>query len=150
MKIIYCSCVCSEKTFEMLFSNSKNMPGQQVQKYSRILLKGLSQQKGIIVEAISKLPINAKNLEKKIVTIENERWEAVDISYLPYINIPKISNLFQLIIAFLIMCKKSYREKTYVLLDVLNISMGLGIVWACKLKKNAINRNCNGFTRVFG
>ena len=135
MKIVYCSCVCSEDTYKKLFADSKNMPGQQVQKYNRVMLQGLAQQENVKVEAISKLPLTSENAQKRIVKVDKEVWKFATIQYLPFVNIPKISNLFQMICAATSILKLNKKELPVVILDVLNISMGLGIVWACKVRK---------------
>ena len=41
IRIIYASSAMGEKTFSDIFINSKNIPGQQAQKFNRLLIKGL-------------------------------------------------------------------------------------------------------------
>ena len=135
MKLVYCSCVCSEETYKKLFSTSRVMPGQQVQKYNRTMLMGLSEQEGVDVVAISKLPISLENTKKKIVNIPGELLGKANVIYLPHFNIPKIGNLMQLFFSAYEILKIKKEESPVVILDVLNISMGLGVVLACKLKK---------------
>ena len=135
MKLIYCSCVCSEQTYEKLFSNSSQMPGQQVQKYNRTMLKGLSQLDGVTIEAISKIPLNDATARKKVTRLNRELWRGITIRYLPYYNIRKLSNLFQIFSAFFEMMKIKKEKDTFVLLDILNISLGLGVSLACKVRR---------------
>lgn len=135
MKLIYCSCVCSEQTYEKLFSQSSQMPGQQVQKYHRILLKGMAQQEDVSIEAISKLPINSQTARKKVVRVRDEVWNSVKLRYLPYFNLRGLSNLLQMFSAMLAMMKVKKEKDTVAVLDVLNISLGIGISLVCKLRR---------------
>lgn len=135
MKLVYCSCVCSERTYEKLFSHSSQMPGQQVQKYNRVMLKGLSQQENVLVEAISKIPLNSITAHKTITRLQDERWNDITIKYLPYYNIPKLSNLLQIFSAIWVMSKVRKEKDTVVILDILNVSLGLGVSLACRLRR---------------
>lgn len=135
MKLVYCSCVCSEQTYEKLFAHSSQMPGQQVQKYNRTMLKGFSRLDGVAIEAISKIPLNAVTAQKKITRLNRELWKGITIRYLPYYNIRGLSNLFQMFSAFVEMMRIKKEKDTFVLLDILNISLGLGLSLACKLRR---------------
>lgn len=135
MKLLYCSCICSEKTYAELYGTSKQKPGQQVQKYNRLLLKGLAQQPDVKVEALSKTPVNSKVVEKKFIGLKDEYWEKTKIHYFPTANIRGLNNLLQIIFAFAAIFKQKKKDNPIILLDVLNISLGIGIILACKIKK---------------
>lgn len=133
MKVLYCSCLCSEEVFRNLFEQSKNKPGQQVQKYNRTLLHGLALQKDVEVQGISKLPINRNNNHRVWIYKKRELWNGIYLNYLPCLNIPYISNIFQMLSSFWYTWKLA-KKNTIVCLDVLNISMGMGVSYACKLR----------------
>lgn len=133
MNILYCSCVCSEEVFQELFEKSQNKPGQQVQKYNRTLLRGFALQNNLDIQGISKLPINRDNCHKIWIYRKKELWNKINLSYLPCLNLRYISNVFQLLASFLYTWRLIVKD-TIVCLDVLNVSMGLGVSFACKLR----------------
>ena len=133
MNLVYCSCMCSEKVFEYLYKDSKYKPGQQVQKYNRILIKGLTQQEDVIVKGISKLPTNRRISGKTFIKVREEIYNDVQLEYLPCVNLPIINNVLQVVLSFLKILLLP--RNTKVILDVLNVSMGIGIRMACKFRK---------------
>lgn len=135
VRIIYYSCMCSEEVFNNLFGESTQIPGQQVQKYHRTLLKGFSRIKNVRIECFSKYPINYYNCKKKFVAKKREVWNCVKINYFPSVNIPILGNIFQTLCSFWSIITCTSKEKTIAIIDVLNISMNKGILFACALKK---------------
>jgi len=122
--------------FDTLLKNAKLKPAQQVQKYHKILFKGLANQTDIEIEGLSKLPVN-RNVTKKIwINFTKEKYENVFVHYLPCINLPIVNNLIQMISSFFIILFTS--KGTVVCLDVLNVSMGMGVRLACKIRKHKL------------
>lgn len=134
VKLIYCSCVCSEKKFQELFEDVTKCPGQQVQKYHRTLLKGFAQNEQVQMEIVSKLPISPSNYKKKLVRRMEENWSGLKLSYLPALNVSIIGNLFQAVMSFFSIYRSISKRDSVVAIDVLNISMNRGILAACALK----------------
>lgn len=137
-KVVYASCMCSEELYGVLFSDIEYKPGQQVQKYHRILAGGLSDvlsDKKCSFELLSKIPFNRRNYKKFFFKGKNAMVFERKIHYLSYINIPVISNLLQCIESFLYVILK---KTDLIVIDVLNISMNVGILLACFLKKTKV------------
>ena len=67
--------------------------------------------------------------------LNRELWKGVTVSYLPYYNIRRLSNLFQMFSASAEMVKIKKEKDAFVLLDALNISLGLGVSLACKVRR---------------
>lgn len=135
MKFIYCSNVCSEEVYKKLFANSNNKPGQQVQKYHRTLLKGFSGNEIVKVKAISKMPVQKENCNRVWINGFTEKWHDIEIQYMPMCcSIPKVAHLFQILTSFFYMMKEKKDKDTIALLDVLNISMGIGVSLACRIR----------------
>lgn len=133
-KVFYYSGVCSEQEYEKWFINAPVKPGQQIQKYHRVMLKGLAKQKEIDVKAISKLPIQPDNCKKLFIKKYFEQWHEISICYLPIFNLPKLNILFQYITGFISVGTLKQKKQSVVILDVLNISLGLGVILACKIR----------------
>lgn len=134
IKLIYCSSVCSENTYEKLYSKSKFFPGQQVQKYHRTLLKGLSRLGKFDITAISKLQVQRSNIKKVFIKVKKENWQNVKIKYLFSVNIPVLNNIFQTINAFFSVLFTKKLESTFAIIDILNPSLNSGVILACKIK----------------
>lgn len=66
MKIVYSSAACSRRRFRELFPVSRTMPGQQVQKYHRLMLEGLVRN-GATVIGLSGPPVTRSNQKATII-----------------------------------------------------------------------------------
>lgn len=139
MNILYASCLCSKSKYKMLFEGSANKPGQQVQKYHRLIVEGLAQNNIDIVETITALPITRTNCRKKYIHEKNEideTYQNLKYNYLPIVNIPLLKNLLVMLESFFSTLVKCIRNKDSVLIcDVLNISVSAGAVFAAKLAR---------------
>lgn len=138
-KVVYASCMCSEDFYGTLFSDIEYKPGQQVQKYHRVLARGLSDvlsDEKCSFELLSKVPLNRRNYNKfffkgKCAVIFERK-----IRYLSYINVPVINNLLQCIESFF--CMLLIKNVDLIVIDVLNVSMNIGLLSACILKKTKV------------
>lgn len=128
-RIIYASSAMGEKAFSNIFADSENMPGQQAQKFNRLLLKGLKLN-GTDVIGISTPPVTTKNLKKRFFALGDKVEDEVLFSYVPVINIPILRNLLNIAGSFLKTIKNQKKNKTVVVCDVLNVSVSLGAVLA--------------------
>ena len=135
LKIIYVSCLVSEERFAKLYSSSLVVPGQQVQKYHRLLAEGLS--RICDVETISAIPMSRK-IDKRILIVEKgEMAEKIKYNYLVTLNVPIIKNIYTMISSFYTTLKKLITDRSAcIVVDVLNSSVSLGAILACK----ALNR----------
>jgi len=133
MKFLYVSCLCSESKYRKLFKNAKVKPGQQVQKYHRLLSEGLMIN-GEFVKVLSALPIT-RSISKNILINEgNEEDNKIHYKYIPIVNIPVVKNIFIFIYSFIYTIIECFKErKTVVICDVLNVSVSAGALIASKI-----------------
>lgn len=135
MKIIYASCLCSKDKFNKLFQNCDIKPGQQVQKYHRLLVEGLLKN-SVEVNAVTALPVSRKNSKKMFFMYEKEKNNNIHYSYLSLINFPVIKNITAFINSFFYVFFSSFNKKDSVIIgDVLNISVCAGALCAAKILK---------------
>ena len=140
MKIVYASCACSKRRFFELFPVSENMPGQQVQKYHRLMLEGLARN-GVPVIALTSAPITRKDYGGIVARIHPDDEHGVHYRYLPIINIPVVKNIVILLSSFARTCGYLRDDKEAVVIcDVLNFSVSAGALLAAKL----LGRNNTG------
>lgn len=132
-KIIYSVTVSSEEKYRDLFLNSEHKPGQQAQKYHRLLCKGLSSLNGISVEVVSKLPINRRNFNKRYLKGQKEINKGVNYYYISIINVPIIRNICAFYSIFLNVFKRC-NEGTVIIGDVLNITTSIANIIVGKIK----------------
>jgi len=135
MKILYAACLCSEDKYNRLFERSKFKPGQQVQKYHRLIVEGLAEN-NINVNTVTVLPVTRLNCPKIFIKHEREKTNNVNYVYLPLINLPIIKNIIAFIGSFLYAFFSCIKDKeTVVICDVLNISVCAGTLSAAKILK---------------
>ncbi|MEI8198958.1 MAG: glycosyltransferase [Eubacteriales bacterium] len=135
MKIIYASCLCSKEKFADLFKDSDKMPGQQVQKYHRLIVEGLIEN-NIDVQVVTVLPITRMNCKRIYLKREQEVNNEIKYYYLPILNIPVLKNIISLINSFWYVFIKCFRNRNYCVIgDVLNISACAGALCAAKILK---------------
>ena len=141
MNILYASVQCSEKKYKELFENAKIKPGQQVQKYNRLLAEGLSMQKGVYVTAITAPPLVQGSFEKRFLKSGKEKVSGIDYNYLPVVNIHRIADLLIVVSSFLISVYWGIKKKkAKYICDILNAPVALGALMASKL----LRRRCAG------
>lgn len=133
MNIIYASCLCSIETFRRLFSDVSDKPGQQVQKYHRLLTQGL-RLNGLPVHVISALPVNRKNTVKLCVNEPDDCCDGIYFNYLSFFNIPILKHICIFFLSFLRVILFRFRHSDCVLIcDILTLSVSLGALVAAKL-----------------
>lgn len=136
MNIIYVSCLCSKKTFGELFKDALNMPGQQVQKYHRLLVEGLVNGNCVKITTISSYPITRSNCNSIYVRSRCEVEKDVRYNCLPTVNIPVVKNIFTLFASFFCTLKLCLQNKdSTIICDILNVSVSIGALLASKLAK---------------
>ncbi len=117
-----------------MFENSKVKPGQQAQKYHRLLLKGLTSNDKIYVEVISKLPLTRKNNNKLFLKKDSEKVDSINFFYTPIINIPIIKNFISVFILLYYILKASRDRNTVIIGDTLNITTSIVNLVVGKIK----------------
>lgn len=134
MYIIYASVQCSERKFAELFADKKNKPGQEVQKYNRLLTEGLAVI-GNEVHAICACPISRGNFSKIFFHKESEEQNGITYHYLLMINIHRIQDILTVLSSFMEcyrLIKKNPEAK--IICDILNAPVSLGAILASKMK----------------
>lgn len=132
MKVLYVSCLCSNQKYKSLFENVSCKPGQQVQKYHRVLIEGISKVDGVNVEALSALPITQQSSKKFWFKKEIEQIDDIQYCYMPLLNVPILKHIFCFLSSFINVCRR-VREKPIIICDVLNLSAISGAVLAARL-----------------
>ena len=138
-KIVYASSAMLEEDFSKLFKDSKNMPGQQAQRFNRLMIKGFEKNE-LEVCAVSAPPVTRKNCSKKIVTLKNNREGNAVYRYLPIVNAKGVKNLSVMVLSFFETLFALIGKKGAVVCDVLNISVATGAVWAGRF----LHKECVG------
>lgn len=131
-KVIYASSAMREEDFSALFQNAAKIPGQQAQKYNRLMIKGFVKN-GVFVDVLSAPPVTRSNCAKRVLSLgtrkaENARWH-----YIPTILVPRVKHLTVMLLAFLHTFFSAIFTPSAVVCDVLNISVSLGAVSAGRL-----------------
>ena len=112
------------------------MPGQQVQKYHRLLMEGMIKNNATVI-SLTALPINNENCTEKLVNLSDEVENGILYKYIPIINLKYIKNLIIFFNSFIASMRLFNKYKSSVLFcDVLNISVSSGALLASKIKKN--------------
>ncbi len=131
MHIIYASCLCEKEYFYKLFK-TKNLPGQQVQKYHRLLTEGFAKN-GIDVSTVSAVPMTSSNTSTKFLKAKKTVSKGISYNHLPVINIPVLKNAFITLSAFFKTLFLSKKGESLVICDILNISVSIGARLAAKV-----------------
>jgi glycosyltransferase involved in cell wall biosynthesis len=93
MNIIYVSSGCSEEKFEELRKNGITKKLPQAQKYHQLMVDGLAYSAGGKVDVISAIPTNRSWSKKIFFHREQEEYERITYHYIPFINIPFLSQI---------------------------------------------------------
>lgn len=131
-RILYISALASERRITLEYSHSGKNPGFAVQKFSRLLVKGL-QANDIEVKAISNPPDLTDR--KKYVKPKDEIEDGVHYKYVPYVNLPIIKHICLFVYVFIYVLfwgMRDRRDKT-IICDVLSISICMGALLASKV-----------------
>lgn len=131
-RILYISALASESRITLEYNHSGKNPGFAVQKFSRLIVKGLLAN-NIEVRAVS----NPPNLvgRKRFVRSANEIEDGVHYKYVPYFNVPIIKHICLFVYVFIYVLfwgMRDRRGKT-IICDVLSISICMGALLASKV-----------------
>lgn len=131
-KILYASSAIDEQDFSKLFSTSINKPGQQAQKFNRMMMSGFYDN-GMKVIAISTPPITKKNYKKIFLKLKSKKIDGINFQYIATINVPIIKNIINIIIVFCKVIKFGKDKNAIIVCDVLNASVAYGSSIAGKI-----------------
>lgn len=139
MHITYVSSAMEKESFAKLFRDSAKVPGQQAQKFNRLMIEGIGKN-GVCVTALSGVPVTPANCPRKFVPGRTIRAENVTYRYPATLNIRGIKNLWQMAAVFFSTLKACTKKESAVVCDVLNASVAYGAVLAGRL----MGRPCIG------
>lgn len=130
-KIVYASCTCSDDMFEKMYLTNKKLPGQAVQKYHRLLAKGLALNDRDVT-MVSFLSLNRASYNKLYFPRYAEHVECLNYRYIPEINVPILKNIMGVVSTYKEICSVNAGEEIVIFCDVLNVSVSWGAVLAAK------------------
>lgn len=134
MEILYISGLSSEKILDDIKNKTGNNPGYAIQKFSRMLVKGFIDN-GYKISALSNAPTNRYITGRRFCNIPKDSLDEIDITYIPFWDIPLIKHLGIVLYTFFFVCKWGIknRKSKAICCDVLSISACLGALVASKL-----------------
>lgn len=134
MKILYISNLSSRIVIGSIYKQSGMNPGFAVQKFSRLIAEGISNN-GISITALSTPPINRKNCKSLLRRFKNETYKGVKYHYIPIVNLPGLKNIvaFLYSLFYTFFWGLSKKNEKAVLFDVLNVSICFGGLLASKI-----------------
>ena len=135
MKVIYASCLMSERKIQRTFQNATDYDGFQVQKFHRLLVEGFKLN-NCKVAALTVLPVTRNNTNKKVYLDETEKNNGIVYHYPMVINLPVIKHIFAITASMFSFISIAKKNKDIVLIaDCLNKSVALGSVLGAKIMK---------------
>ena len=139
MKILYLSVLSSNRIIEELYRSSGHNPGFAIQKFNRLLAKGIQDNEADLT-ILSALPISRRLSSKVFWNISSEQEDGLFYHYLPFVNYPVIRQICLTISTFfkVIIWSLDKTKQKIVLCDVLNTSICLGALVACKMSRTSI------------
>ena len=133
MRAVYVSSLLSEAAFAGCFPDPGKSPGQAVQKYHRLLARGLARN-GAEVIALSAPPVTRRNTRARFVRLRPDTEEGVRFSYLPVLLVPVLKHLVTLFTAFFRTLRFVTRD-SFVICDTLNVTVSAGARAAAFLRR---------------
>ena len=136
MNILYVSDLCSKNKFNELFERSKIKPLHTSQKYHRLMVEGLAQNKGTSIKVLSVIPVNGLMLTKLYFKGETEEVNGIEYRYLAFINFPILKHICLFITCFLNTLKWYFKNKNGVVIcDVLRITISSAALIVSKIAR---------------
>ena len=134
-KLIYVSCAMDEESFLDLFKDTKKVPGQQAQKFNRLMQEGLAQN-SMKVYATTGRPITAENSTKKFYRAVNiKRKDNLTYHYCSTLNCPGLKSLWQFITVLFNVVIGLREGTSVVVIDVLNASIAYAAALAAQIRQ---------------
>lgn len=133
MKYVYVSPALPEEVFEKLLGFGRGSPGQQAQKYNRLLAKGIVSL-GRPLVMLSAPPVPPGSRRFKLVKQEPVTSGGVHYRFLKVLDVPVIKNLFTYVQAKkeIKRIKSETNDDLCVVCDLLTLSASLGALTAAK------------------
>lgn len=135
MSILFLSALSSPKLVDELYNYNKKDPGFAVQKFNRLLAGGLVKNNEEVT-ILSASPVGRHNSSKLFWHRGQELDGEITYNYLSFINIPGLRQLCLTLGTFchtLFWAMSKPKKERTVVCDVLNASMGVAAILACKI-----------------
>lgn len=135
MSILFLSALSSPKLVDELYNYNKKDPGFAVQKFNRLLAGGLVKNNEEVT-ILSASPVGRHNSSKLFWHRGQELDGEITHNYLSFINIPGLRQLCLTLGTFcrtLFWAMSKPKKERAVVCDVLNASMGVAAILACKI-----------------
>lgn len=134
MKILYASALSSERLINMLYIKKKSNPGFAMQKFARLIVKGILYN-DVEISTLTNPPINRTFSSQLFIRLKSEEEDGVKYKYIPFINFPVLKHLCIIIYSFLYtlfwgICDK---KNKLILCDIINVSLCVGTLLAAKI-----------------
>lgn len=133
MKLLYISALSSSRLISEIYKKSGKNPGFAVQKFSRLLVKGLIAN-GADVVALSNPPATE---DRRKVSYGKETEEGVHYKYIPFLNVALLKHLclFAYAFVYVLLWGCRHRREKAIVCDVLSISVCMGALLASKINR---------------
>jgi len=137
INILYISSLCSPRILEYLYNSSSTKPLQSIQKFHRLFAEGIKlSDDTVIVETLSSVPVPA-NHKKWLWKIPKEKFNNINYSYIPFINIPFLKDIIIIFYSFfrIVIWRFSNIKNgnKIIVCDVLKLGITVSAIMACKL-----------------
>lgn len=134
MNLLYVSPLCSNRFVSELFQKTGKNPGFAVQKFSRLLVKGMVEN-GAKVKALSMRPISRQLSSKLFWGTKKETEDGIQYHYVPFLNLNYLRHvcLFLYCFFYVLFWGMGKRKQKAVICDVLSISACMGSLLATKI-----------------
>lgn len=148
MQILYVSALSSERLIDSIHTKTESNPGFAVQKFSRLLVRGLKEN-NVHVTTLSSPPITSRYTSNRWIDLADESECGIEYKYVPYLNFPILKNLCVFLYTFfyVLFWGITNRKDKVIICDVLTVALSLGALLA-----SILNRvKCIGVvTDIFG
>ena len=134
MKAIYLALLSSKHLIDKISADTGLNPGYAGQKFNRLIVEGLTKN-GVDIKTLTSIPMSRRFSKKLFWNVPDEVEDGIHYQYIPFINIPYIHHicLFMYTFFYLLFWGSINRKKKFILIDILNVSICIGAVFACKL-----------------
>lgn len=134
LNLLYISPLCSNRFISELFQETGKNPGFAVQKFSRLLVKGIVENDAKIT-ALSMRPISRQLSSKVFWGTKKETEDGIRYHYVPFLNLNYLRHvcLFLYCFFYVLFWGIGKRKQKAVICDVLSISACMGSLLATKI-----------------
>lgn len=141
MKAIYLALLSSKRLINKISNDTGLNPGYAGQKFNRLIVEGLIKN-GVDTKTLTSIPMNRRFSKKVFWNRPSEIEDGILYQYIPFINLPYIHHICLFIYTFFYILFWGIKNKNnkFILIDVLNVSICMGAVLACRLN----NLHCIG------